>query len=46
LSSAVPYQIPKGQTTSFETDAIGRVTMQKDPLNRITREHHDIESWP
>lgn len=38
------YKDAKGQTTIFETDAIGRVTKQIDPLNRtttITRDPQD-----
>jgi YD repeat-containing protein len=36
----------KGQTTTFETDAIGRVTKQIDPLNRTTTITRDPQGNP
>ncbi|MDH5669204.1 MAG: hypothetical protein OEY86_14465, partial [Nitrospira sp.] len=36
----------KGQTTTFETDAIGRVTKQIDPLSRVTTIQRDPQGNP
>ena len=40
------YKDAKGQTTTFETDAIGRVTKQIDPLNRTTTIARDPQGNP
>ncbi|MEK6762395.1 MAG: LamG-like jellyroll fold domain-containing protein [Nitrospirota bacterium] len=40
------FKDAKGQTTTFETDAIGRVTKQIDPLNRTTIITRDPQGNP
>lgn len=40
------FKDAKGQTTTFETDAIGRVTKQIDPLNRTTTIARDPQGNP
>jgi RHS repeat-associated protein len=40
------FKDAKGQTTTFETDAIGRVTKQIDPLNRTTTITRDPQGNP
>ena len=40
------YKDAKGQTTTFETDAIGRVTKQIDPLTRTTTIARDPQGNP
>ncbi len=40
------FKDAKGQTTTFETDAIGRVTKQIDPLNRTTVIERDTQGNP
>ena len=40
------FKDAKGQTTTFETDAIGRVTKQIDPLNRTTLIERDPQGNP
>ena len=40
------YKDAKGQTTTFETDTIGRVTKQIDPLNRTTTITRDPQGNP
>jgi RHS repeat-associated protein len=40
------FKDAKGQTTRFETDAIGRVTKQIDPLNRTTLIERDPQGNP
>ena len=40
------YKDAKGQTTTFETDAIGRVTKQIDPLTRTTTIQRDPQGNP
>jgi YD repeat-containing protein len=40
------FKDAKGQTTTFETDAIGRVTKQIDPLNRTTSIMRDPQGNP
>ena len=40
------FKDAKGQTTTFETDAIGRVTKQIDALNRTTLIDRDQQGNP
>ncbi len=40
------FKDAKGQTTTFETDAIGRVTKQIDPLTRTTLIERDPQGNP